>query len=298
MSVRPLDRSGFIATFVIAAAWGFNQPVVKLVIPDVGPIGQAGLRAALGFVCVAAYAIMTKRPVFRRDGSEAAGLVAGLLFAVEFIALFESVRFTSAARSALFLYVAPFLVAIGAAAFLPSERPRPIHWLGLMLAFAGVAISLRDPTAAGGLLGDALALAAAALWAATTLIIKTTALKRADPTKVLLYQIGVAAILAPPAMALLGERVPTHASLLTLALLLWQGAGVVGATYLVWFRLLAIYPAPQLSAFAFVTPLVGVLASGLILGESVTPRFAAAIALVVGGLALVNAPSRRSDLAT
>ena len=50
---------------------------------------------------------------------------------------------------------------------------------------------------------------------------------------------------------------------------------------------------PQLSAFTFITPLVGVFAGWLVFGETITGGFALAIALVRGrGLRSVNWPRR------
>ena len=86
-------------------------------------------------------------------------------------------------------------------------------------------------------------------------------------------------------------------SALTIGLLLWQGVVVVGLSYGLWFWLLTRYPAPQLSAFTFLSPLVGVFAGWLVFGEAVTPAFAVAIALVVAGVALVNWPRRAASRA-
>ena len=55
-----------------------------------------------------------------------------------------------------------------------------------------------------------------------------------------------------------------------------------------WFALMVRYSASRLSAFTFLTPLFGVAAGNLVLGEPITPAFAAAAALVAAGLMLVN----------
>jgi drug/metabolite transporter (DMT)-like permease len=110
--------------------------------------------------------------------------------------------------------------------------------------------------------------------------------------KVLLYQIAAATLIAPFAALAFGEPVPAHLSAGTIAALLWQGVVVVGLSYVGWFWLLGRHPAPELAAFTFVTPLVGVFAGWLVFGEAVTPAFAVAIALVVAGVALVNWPRR------
>ena len=99
---------------MLCIVWGFNQVAVKLALPDVGPIVQTGIRSGIGAVCVIAYALATKRRIFKIDGTEAAGALAGALFTAEFIALYESLRFTTAARATVFLYSAPFFVALGA----------------------------------------------------------------------------------------------------------------------------------------------------------------------------------------
>ena len=289
---RPLDRFAAALTLALCVLWGFNQVVVKAALPEIGPIWQTGARSAIGCLCVAAYALATKRRVFVLDGTEAAGLIAGLMFTAEFIALYKSLRWTTVARATVFIYAAPFFVALGALVFLEAERLRPFQWLGLSLAFLGVGIGLARPTPGGGWLGDSLALVAAALWGATTLVITATGLRRVDATKVLLYQIAVAAVAAPFAAMAFGERAPAHLSPMSVALVVWQGAVVVGLSYVAWFWLLKTYPAPQLAAFTFITPLVGVFAGWLVFSEQVTPLFALAIALVVAGVALVNWPRR------
>ncbi|MFZ0605467.1 MAG: DMT family transporter, partial [Roseiarcus sp.] len=169
MKAKPLDLSASALTGALCVVWGFNQVVAKLALPDVGPMMQTGVRSAIGAACVVAFALMTNRRLFDLDGTEAAGALAGVLFTGEFIALYESLRFTTAARATVFVYAAPFFVAFGAAFLLKDERLRPIQWAGLMFAFLGVALGFVGHTEGGALAGDALALIAAALWGATTI---------------------------------------------------------------------------------------------------------------------------------
>ena len=293
MQARSLDAFAATLVFALCVVWGFNQVVVKLALPDVGPVAQTGVRSAIGAICVVAYALSTKRRVFTIDGTEAAGALAGLLFTAEFIALYESLRFTTAARATVFIYAAPFFVALGAAFLLKDERLKPIQWVGLGFAFLGVVCGFLGRTKGGSLTGDALALLAAALWAATTIVIKATPLRRIDPVKVLLYQIGFAALAAPFAAYTLGEAAPTHLSATSIAALLWQGVAVAGISYALWFWTLTRYAVAELSAFTFITPLVGVFAGWLVFGETLSWGFSLAIALVIAGLALVNWPRGR-----
>ena len=292
-AAKPLDQFAVALMLMLCASWGFNQVIVKVALAEVGPMTQAGLRCAIGFVLVALYAARTRPEVFRADGTGLSGLIAGLLFTFEFIVLFIALSMTTAARAGVFVYTAPFFVALGASVFLPAEKPRPLQWAGLAIAFAGVGLGVYRPSADANLWGDALALVAAAAWGATTIVIKASPLRRADPFKVLLYQIGVGAIASPIAAAIAGERLPRHLSLPIAANLAYQGVWVVAFTFLVWFWLLGVYNAAELSAFTFLTPIVGVFAGWLVLGEQMTASFIAALALVVVGLVLINWPRNR-----
>jgi drug/metabolite transporter (DMT)-like permease len=129
---------------------------------------------------------------------------------------------------------------------------------------------------------------AALFWAATTLTIKASPLTRASAEKVMLYQLVVSAPVMAIAAVLLGERVTHVPSALAIGSMAYQTVWVVSITFVIWFALIARYSASRLSAFTFLTPLFGVAAGHLVLGDPLTPAFAAAVALVAAGLVLVN----------
>ncbi|HEY6700337.1 MAG TPA: EamA family transporter [Pseudolabrys sp.] len=129
---------------------------------------------------------------------------------------------------------------------------------------------------------------AALFWAATTLTIKASPLTRASAEKVMLYQLVVSAPMMVAAALLTGEHVTHMPSVLALGALAYQTIWVVSVTFVIWFALIARYSASRLSAFTFLTPLFGVTAGHLVLGEPLAPAFAAAVALVAAGLLLVN----------
>ena len=196
----------------------------------------------------------------------------------------------------VFLYTAPFMIALGAHWFLPGERLRGLQWLGLACAFAGVvsafAESLSMPTRSQ-LIGDGMLLLAAVLWAATTLVIKGSVLAKVSPAKTLFYQLAGSALVLPFVSLALGEPGVIALTPLVLASLAYQVVAVAFASYLAWFWLVANYPAGRLAAFSFLTPLFGVLAGALLLSEKVSSALAAALLLVALGIWLVNRPTKR-----
>jgi len=286
-----LDLGAILLMVLLCACWGFNQVAIKLANAGISPMLQAGIRSLGSAALLWGWSTHRGVALFRRDGSLGLGILIGLLFGGEFIFLYWSLVFTSASRAVLFLYTAPFTVALGAHLFVPGERLRPLQVLGLASAFAGTAAAfgdaLRFPTYRE-LLGDSLAFIAALLWGATTVVVKASRLASISPHKVLFYQLGVSALMLPALSFAAGERGVVSATPLVLAMLAYQIVVIAFATYLTWFWLVSRYPAGRLASFAFLTPLFGLLAGALLLGEPVSAALLAALTLVALGIYLVN----------
>lgn len=89
----------------------------------------------------------------------------------------------------------------------------------------------------------------------------------------------------------MGETMSRVPGPLALSLLIYQAVWVVGLTFTIWFGLVRTYSASKLSAFTFITPLFGVVASYFIMHDVLTLAFGVAAVLVIAGLFLVNRPS-------
>src|SRR6185437_14351758 len=287
---RPLDAAAAAIVVVLCLSWGFNQVATKLAIHDIPPLMQATIRSVVAALLVAGWCWLRGIPLFARDGTLPAGIAAGMLFAAEFILVYQGLVYTTATRAVLFLYLAPFFVVLGARIVLPVDRFHPAQWLGLALSFAGMLIAFGLPTPAVDpwqAIGDLMMVGAALFWAATTLIIKASALTRVSAEKVMLYQLVVSAPIMAVAAYFAGEQITHMPSALALGSLAYQTLWVVSITFVIWFALIARYSANRLSAFTFLTPLFGGPAGHLVLGEPLTPAFAAAVAVIAGGLVLV-----------
>jgi len=275
----------------LCLSWGFNQVATKLAIHDIPPLTQAAIRSVGAALLIAAWCRLRGIPMVNRVSTLWPGLAAGILFAIEFILIYQGLIYTTATRAVLFIYLAPFFVVLGARIVLPADRFGAAQWLGLGLSFAGMLIAFGVPTPAMDprqLVGDLMMVGAALFWAATTLIIKASPLTRVSAEKVMLYQLVVSAPVMAAIALVIGERITHMPSALAVGSLAYQTVWVVSITFVVWFALIARYSASRLSAFTFLTPLFGVAAGHFVLGEPLTPAFAAAVALVAVGLMLVN----------
>jgi len=286
-----LDLTAILLLVALCASWGLQQVTVKIANQGISPIWQSGIRSIGSTILLLIWMAIRRQPLMEKDGTFWYGIAAGLLFALEFVLIYWGLDFTNASRSAIFLYLSPFVVAIGAQLFIPSEKLRTIQVVGLLCAFAGIVAafgeSLTLPTYRM-LIGDSMLAAAAVFWGATTVLIKASPLAQIAPSKTLLYQLAVSAVVLPLGSMAMGEPGIVRMTPLITACLIYQIVWVAFITYLAWFWLIRHYPASRLASFTFLTPLFGVIAGGSLLHESITSTLLVALALVGTGIYLVN----------
>ena len=293
------DRKAHLDALAVSALigccflWGLNQVAAKAALPEIPALWQAAARSLGGSLLVWVWARWRGIALFARDGTGPGGLLAGLLFAAEFACIFIGLEYTTASRMVVFLYLSPFVVALGMPFIARAERLSRWQMAGLVLAFAGVAWAFAEGftlPAAGAhqLPGDALGVLAGVLWGATTLAIRGSKLSGADAEKTLLYQLAVSGVLLFIAALAAGSPLPARLSMLVWASLGFQVLIVTFASYLVWFWLIRSYPATKLSSFTLLTPVFGLLMGAVLLGEPITVRLVLALAAVALGIVLVN----------
>jgi len=288
-----LDALAITLLIVCCAFWGFQQILIKVAATEVPPLWQATVRfwgatALLWLWCVARGV-----PLFNRDGTLGAGLLAGLLFAGEFMFIYLGLQFTSASRLTVFLYTSPFVVALLLPRVVPSETLRRVQWIGLSIAFVAVALAfsegfLHASPVAGQWRGDAMGLAAGLLWGLTTLTLRASRMATARAEKTLFYQVAVTAAVAPVLSLLLGEPWGFDYSARAWGSIALQTVVGAFASYLTWMWMLRHYPATQMSTFTFLTPVFALVFGVLLLGEPLTLQLMLALVGVALGIVLVS----------
>jgi drug/metabolite transporter (DMT)-like permease len=288
-----IDTLAAVLLLGCCATWGLGQVAGKVGLASFPPLLQGGVRSLGAAALVLLWSRWRGIALLQSDGSLRGGLLAGSLFAVEFGCIFVGLQFTSASRMAVFIYLAPFVVALGMPLIARNERMAPLQWLGLAIAFSGVMWAYAEgfgQHAQGDLqwLGDGLGIVAALLWGLTTLVLRGTGVSRASPEKVLLYQLAISGLALCAAALWRGEAWPAHPATWPVLALVFQIVVVSFASYLVWFWLMSHYPATRISSFTLLTPMFGLLAGVLLLDEALTTRLLIALATVCVGIWLVN----------
>src|SRR5258706_6385067 len=297
------ERRAHLDTLAVACLvgccflWGLNQVAAKVALPEVPALQQAALRSLGGALLVWAWARGRGITLFDNDGTLPGGLLAGLLFAAEFGCIFLGLQFTSASRMVVFIYLSPFIVALGMPFIAKSERLSLLQLVGLTAAFAGVAWAFAEGFSRPAVgdrqwIGDTLGVVAGVLWGATTLAIRATRLGSASAEKTLLYQLAVSGVALALAALVTGRPLPLHLSTIAWASLGFQIVVVTFASYLLWFWLMRHYPATRLASFTLLTPVFGLLMGGFLLGEPIPLRLQVALIAVALGIVLVNRKAR------
>jgi len=229
------------------------------------------------------------------------GFMAGLLFGLEFACIYFGMLYTDAARSVVFVYTAPFVVAIGAHLFLRGDRLTFQKTMGLVLAFIGIYIVFQGkPKAAKAtmLLGDVLQIMAAVFWGATTVYIKKFMAEKVHPINTFLYQLVFSTPILLIVSLILEKDWVYQINFSIVTFMFYQSIIVAFMSYLIWFKLIHAYSVSRLSAFTFFTPIFGVLFGVLFLKEELTVSLMIGLPLVCLGIYLVNWRKRIASTST
>ncbi|MFO7667792.1 MAG: DMT family transporter [Desulfobacterales bacterium] len=291
---RVLDLKAIILLTVLCASWGLQQVTIKIANQGISPILQSGIRSIGAAILVWIWMVAHREPLFKKDKTLWWGIGAGLLFSGEFILIYWGLVFTNASRAVIFLYMSPFVVALGSKLFIPGEHLRKLQVIGLCCAFTGIVIAFKEslgfPTYKM-LIGDCMLAIAAVLWGAVTVMVKAGPLAKIAHGKTLLYQLSISAAVLPAASIAMDEQGVKVMTPLIAFCLAYQTIWVAFITYLVWFWLIRHYNVSRIASFTFLTPIFGVLAGGVLLNEVISNSMLLALVLVGTGIYLVN----RSD---
>lgn len=291
-----IDALGAAALITFSFLMGINQVMVKLVNAGFSPVFQAGARSACALIPVLLFALITRKRLSVTDGSFLPGMLCGMLFAAEFVLLFEGIERTAVSRASVIFYTMPVWVAVAAHFLIPGDVLTPRRIAGLVLAVAGVAVALLDEPPAfapDALAGDILCILGSLCWAGIAITARISRLNRSEPEMQLIYQLAVSGpvllLLAPFFGPVLREVTGTILWIFTFQVLI-----VVSFGMLVWFMVLRVYPASDMTSFSFLAPLFGVAASWIVLDEPFSWMIVVALAMVGAGIAMVSWRPKRT----
>ena len=287
-----IDIFGAVALISFSLLLGINHVVIKVVNSGLDPIFFAGVRSVIAFLFLLICMKIWNKSIVLKKKYIFVSILAGLVFALEFLFLFLALDFTSVSRNSIIYYSMPVWLACLAHFFIPNERLNFLMGIGLIMAFVGVTLSILNGVndfslSAETFWGDVLAILAAFTWALLILLAKGTRFKEVNPEIQLVWMVMVSGPVLILFSLILSDPIRDF-QIIHLWGLLFQSVIVVAGGFLSWLWLLSIYPASGVASFSFLTPIFTIFFGWLILGESLTINFLFAAFLVIFGLILIN----------
>ena len=287
--MRQTAWTGHGAALLTILIWGTTFISTKVLLTSFQPVEILFLRFVLGFLALCLIYPRRLRLGERRQELwfAAAGLCGvTLYYLLENIAL----TYTLASNVGVLVSVSPVFTALFSHFLLRREKLRPAFFAGLVVALAGVVLPSYNGSAVLKLdpRGDVLALLAAAIWSAYSLItrhISSFGYPVVQTTR-RIFAYGLVFML--PALLIFGFR-PSLAAVLepvNLLNLVYLGLGACALCFVTWNFAVGKLGAVKTSTYIYLVPVVTLATSALVLGEPVTPLSAVGAALTVAGLAL------------
>lgn len=301
-SVLPVLRDGLsirsvAAMLFLAVTWGLSIPATKLGLETVPPLMLTALRFLVAVPLLMVLAVgrlwVPQRAIPRIAALGVMGISLGN------VAQSFGVQGTSASAATIISATIPVFIVVFAA-FRLKQPVTGRQWLGLLAAFAGIALvatgsgseaeAASSTTAIGvaWMLVSAVAIAFYYIWSVE-----------------LSDEYGTMAVTAWNALAGLVAILPlaawemSHTPFQITAQAIWVavylGVMVTGAGILLWLYLLRTVPARIAASVQYVQPVFGIAASAALFGDALGLMFFAGVVLILVGLALATANKRASQ---
>ena len=273
--------------------WGSSYLFIKIgVEAGLQPFTLVSLRLLIGCALLALVLVIARERLPRSAATYGHLLVMGILsVALPFSLITWAEQSVDSTLAVILNSSVPLFVILIAAVVLTDEHITVNRLIGLAIGFAGVAILVgfdpgvlagTDVTAALALIGSSVSYAAGAVYARRFV----HGLRPMIPA---FFQVGFALLVAVGLALVFESPINIPARVDAIGSVVWLGLLGSGFAYLIFFRLLGRWGATRTSLVAYLLPVFGIALGALVLSEPIDARMLIGTALVIGGIAMVNA---------
>jgi drug/metabolite transporter (DMT)-like permease len=289
-------RSSRIDWLIFAALgffWGSSYLFIKIGVDHgLEPFTLIMFRLLIGFILLATVVAIAREPLPRDPRTYGHLFVMGTInIAIPFTLITFAEQTVDSSLASVINSAVPLFVIVLAAIFLPGEAITVNRLVGLLVGFVGVAILVGfDVTdlSAGNAVGELALIGATISYAAGNVYAKRN-IHGLRPMIPAVFQVFFG-LLITGTLAFATEH-PLSVAWTPEALLavVWLGLLGSGLAYLSYFRILQRWGATRTSLVAYLLPVWGIALGAIVLGEPIAVTMLIGTALVIGGIALVNA---------
>lgn len=287
-------RTALLLFSIVVVTWGLNWTVTKFLVQSVSPLWSSAIRSAIASAALFVVLLACRQLIIPKRGDWPVILTVAGLHMGAFSALIAlGLQFVPVGRSIVLGYTTPLWVA-PAAWLLLREPVSSARLGGIVLGIGGLAVMFNplafDWSSRDALTGNAMLLLAALCWAANIVYLRHHRWI-ATPFQLVFWQALLATVILT-LLALLCEGPPPAIVWRRELVLAFLFAGICGTALAHWAMALInrSLPATVTSLGLLATPVMGVVLSALLLGETVSLTLISAMALILGGIALGTWP--------
>ena len=281
----------YLALAAIALIWGASFLFIKVAVRDLGPAVLVLVRSMSGFIALAVLMIALRRGLVsdakrRLLPFAIMGLTAGV---IPWLAIAWGEERISSGLASILNATTPLWAAVLVYWVIPTERPSPINYAGVLIGLAGVVILVVPEIIKGGIGGDLIGAAAVLLASvsyAVSALYQRRKLRGVNVFEANLGQLALTAVLVLPVAApsLPAAHIEAHSMASVLALGI-AGSGVAGVLY--YYVLNSLGPVRG-SGVTLLVPVTAVFWGATLLGEAVTVPIVVGMVVILAGIVLTN----------
>ena len=288
----------YLALVALALVWGFSFLLIKVGLHDMSPTVLMLIRAASGFAALAAYMLVTRRPLLgdgwkRRIIPYAVLAVTSGVIPWTLIALGE--QSISSGLASILNATTPLWAAVLVTWLIPRDRPSALNYVGVLIGLVGVVILvLPDVTAKGfgASVAGAVVVLLASISYAISALYQRMKLRGFSVYEVSVGQLGLTALLAIPVAA---PSLPSwHLALPSTAAVIALGVGGSGLAYLLYYYINNSLGPVRATGVTILVPMTAVLWGVVLLGETLSLPIVVGMVVILAGIVLTNVNRRTS----
>jgi drug/metabolite transporter (DMT)-like permease len=275
---------------LMAVLWGGNPIAIKFSLNGIPPFSLAGIRFLVGSLIVLVWVYMERVSLKMKSDEKVSLVLLAFLFTAQISLLNVGIHHTLAGRSTILISTHPFFIGIFAHILLSGDRMKPLKILGMTLSFLGVVFIFAESFVLRDfqyLLGDFLVMGSALLLGLRLVYIKRLT-QGIHPGRLLLWQAALSIPMFFLFSLIFEGSFVYHWSTKIAAGIFYQGVIIAGICFIVTTKLYQRYVASHVGVFHFVTPIIGVIFSNILLGEGISLGLIGSMILVALGIAIVN----------
>ena len=288
-SNRKVSFRAGAAIILLCILFGANGVAIKVAYEGFGVFSAAVIRFSIASLTIALWAFLGGRSFRLADGQWKPLLIYSILFTAQLSLFYVGLSRTYASRGTLLINMLPFLILILAHFFIPGDRITRRKLIGLILGFGGVVCVFFGKEVLSGDIrsGDGLVFLATCIWAGNAVYIKRV-ISTFNPFHIVFYSMLFSLPFFLIGACWFDDAVFKAFSVRALAALFYQTFVTASFGFIAWNSLLKTYGAVTLHSFVFIMPMVGLVLSGWLLNEPLSPNLWLALIFIVAGILVVH----------